>query len=76
MIAHDKENTIYATLDDWSLIQNSAKLAAYRYINNPPEGWCCEFYVKDQRYIGKGWTFSNPEIFNFITNHRKVVPLD
>lgn len=71
MIAYSHD-TIFATYDEWGLVQNSAILFDSHYLNQNI-GWHVRFLVNGKEYHGRAWSFCRSTIVEFIIRRLNAV---
>jgi hypothetical protein len=72
MIAYDN-GTVYATSEDWGLVQNSLALSGQ--CHDYAEGWSCTFKVGGILYSGFGWSVRS-QAAHFVGEHRQATRID
>lgn len=63
------ERAVFATEEDWGLVQNSFELSGI-YYEKPARGWAAEFVVNEKTYSGRGWYA--PDTISFVKQHRNA----
>lgn len=76
MIAYSKKynpyglGTVFATNDDWGLVQNSLRNSNLDY-ERPADGWSASFVVDNKKFRGKGWNIPM-ETLEFLIRERNI----